>query len=576
MIANIPLYFDLLLIVLYFGFFMTGYITGGNVQLIKLLKLTLPFIVIYYYGGYISKTVFMNDTFENFISSFFQAFTEFSYYNTIIVALSIVISYIVIYFITGIIINMIAKRILKDRVTFALGKYNQIIGGFLSVVRGYIVLCIVIVPFYMLNITNESNYISGFMINNPPKFTRIGTVISASKPGMDVANSVTNFLDVTDLSPDKILEYYNTIVGYRNKITEYEDTITTIYNDMGLTPEQIGVNANPTNQDILLAFIDNPDIFIDNADENTKEELLQLKSYTNSYRGLILWAYDNEGVFDDNNQAINSFLDNYDEIQSNTNDEVMSAKLETIKMNIDTYNVFKTWLGDNGYENILDRNAYQAIIEQFDQDYDMLYSQLEEYDQMSLKLQQMKKLSDKYQDKKELIEKMPADLDFIFKLVIISIQDVDVLNKMEESPLIATFITDSVKFLSNTNPEINDYVVQVTIPLYLTYDDDFNLTPVDETRMDSLLTIIDRSIKNLVITEEFLNNYVNTLMTSEVMVENDNGGLVTELYIDTLIDEGAITEEALKSFSNCEHLTSENKALLDTYLSELSNTGGNN
>lgn len=563
---------------------MIGYIQGGNVQLIKLLKLTLPFIVVYYFSDDIAKLILTSNGFSNFANKYLGGLSDIAYYNTLVVALTVLFAYIGSYIITSFIINLISKYILHERITFALGRYNQIAGAVFASMRAYIIMCLVVVPFYMLNITNENNIVSGYLLNHPPKFTRIGAIINVSKPTMDTSNKVANFTDVFDVSIAKLTQYYDNIVHYEEKIDTFEGELRVVYDQLETTPDTLGLLSDtPSDKELLLAFIESPDKFINAADGDLREKFKAINNKTHPYKGIIIWGYNeikSENVDIDNpSDVVQSFRDNYDTIIANTDEQVMKGKLEKMMTGLETYYISKEWLGSIGHEDInfslLENDALIEILDAFDRDYESkILPKFADYPLVKDKLASMKELSDAYQTKyKKIIADMPGEMDFKLKLILCSLQKVNIVDKMESSPLIAMYVIDTISLLSDNNTSIPlpligevkvnyEQLAMVIVPLYLIHDEDGNQDPITAEEMKVLLDGAKDGVDDLTFTEEFVNNIVTGLLTAEVEIDDTS----SKLYIETLIEDGLIEQGAIEEMYRFDLFNEEVKQLLSPHL----------
>ncbi|HEY8365410.1 MAG TPA: hypothetical protein VIK84_07525, partial [Haloplasmataceae bacterium] len=90
-----------------------GYLNGATTELIKVIRLYLPFVVVYFIGGPISRIVYN----LNFIKQLFQNvkfMQNLPYRNTIVMLLCSIIIYFVSYIIIRIITSIIKNILIKE------------------------------------------------------------------------------------------------------------------------------------------------------------------------------------------------------------------------------------------------------------------------------------------------------------------------------------------------------------------------------------------------------------------------------------------------------------------------------
>ena len=86
--------FDIILSAIFLTIFITGYIRGGGIELLRVLKVIIPFFVLYFYGDKINKLLFSSPKIIAFV---YKILPKILYRNTIAAFSSQIIVYITVY-----------------------------------------------------------------------------------------------------------------------------------------------------------------------------------------------------------------------------------------------------------------------------------------------------------------------------------------------------------------------------------------------------------------------------------------------------------------------------------------------
>ncbi len=525
----------LLFIIIMFTIIFIGYITGATTEMIKLLKLYLPFIVVYYLGGIFSRYVYTSKQFINIFNKI-PFIHNITYINTYIILLLYFIVFMGAYLTVEIVMKLLHKKINSEKFTYKLGVYSNRIGGFIGIIRFYIIASVLVIPFFMMGFVSRSDSLTNFVIKNSPPFIQFARYANASEEVVQLANSVSDFLEIIDINNFQDLQL---ITNLENTLADFETQVNNkcVY--------QLDNYPYPN----LYAYINNPC-------DDTELELIK------TYKGLILWVNDKNT---DEIDFINEFYKDYDYIYELTEDSNMLSKLEKTKIAAIIYQITEKWLqkqlGDN-YDKFYLQNEEKmnliidALIVDFANEkssgliHDLKQLQISE---LNKKLDATHKFVYRYvEEYKLLMEKMPEEMSFSYKLLAAKFNQVDYLLELKQSPLFATYVIDSLKVFSKKEVEFipgeNGYqsLVKIIIPQYFIKNNE-----VDTKTMNGYLENVDYAIAKGIITEDFFIEFIYALVTAPYMLEINEGPFVNvqgskELYINYLVNESRFSVEALK------------------------------
>lgn len=549
--------FDLLFILIMLAIIIIGYISGATLEFIKILKIYLPFVVVFYISGPFSRIIFNSEQFINIFGKI-PFIHNISYINTFVMLLLMLIVFLGAYFIIELFIKLIQKNIITERVTYKLGKYSNRMGGFFGIIRFYIIASILVIPFFMLGLTSRNDLFTNLVLKYPPPYTQIGHFANASEEVLLTANSLSNFLEIVD-------------------INNYQDLhlVTNLEKSLDKFEKQVSNNCVYQLEDLpypnLYAYVNNP------CDD---KELEPIKAY----KGFILWV--NDKNIDDEN-LVNAFYHDYEYIYQKTDVSSMNLKLEKAKSSAIIYQVTKSWLqnqlGDN-YDKYYLQNEdkmnliIDALIVDFANEkssgliYDLKQLKISE---LNKKLDSIEKFVHKYiEEYKLLMKSMPEDMPFSYKLIASKLKEVNFISSLEQSPLLAIYVNDSFKSFSKKNVEfipgesLYQSLVKIMIPLLTT--DEFGVNQsIDAKKMNDFLTSIDGTITKVIITEDFFIEIVYALVTTPYILDNNEGPYADiegnrALYINYLVSESKFSVEALNTLAKSNLLSDDSDVRVQT------------
>jgi len=524
--------FDVIFIMILVAMMIMGYITGATVEIIKLIRIYIPFIVVYYLGGPLSRWVYKLPFIHNSIKklSFLQ---NIPYLNTFIMMFCTIVAFVGAYFILGIIIKFIQKKLLQEKVNYKLGKFNHFLGAIIATIRFYVIISLLFLPFYLLDFATKDDISTNLILKYPPPFTQIGNIVNSAEPVVSATTSVSTFMEVVDIN--QIKDYYDIVTDLPQTLSNYEQKAET---ECTLTP---GSGRYP----YLTSYLSNP-----SSCEN--EELQEIIPY----RGIIFWINNNDIDITSMSadELIEQFNEDFDEIISETTDENFKIKLISANENIKIYLVVNNWLklvlsGDN----ILSDENIESIILQLKQDFDTkdtagLFYELYQLNNESLnnKLEVVAKFVIKYQELYgPLMEKLSVDLPFKYKLIAATLKDVNFLPTLERNPYVAMYIIDTFDFLSVQNIQLLDNesvyetFLRIMLPVYFLTDENGNDKVLTTQEFQDLLEktcagkicSLNQALNNVIVTEDFIIELIYSF------VVNDYG---RESYLSELVSVGKL------------------------------------
>ncbi len=572
---TLGLNFDIIFILIMVAMIVIGYITGATVEVIKLVRIYIPFIVVFYLGGPISRIVYKSSLFKDAINSL--SFLEgIPYFNTLIMFLSTFIAFFGSYFIIGIVVKFIQKRIQSEKVTYKLGKLNNRLGGLIAIIRFYVLFSLILIPFFILGFTSAGDFSTKLILDYPPPYTQVGRLVKSSQPVLKASNSVSNFLSVVDI--DQLQKYYTVLTGLPSVLNGYEQDVST-----SCTYTLDNDKKYPN----LYAYV------TDTNNTCTNPDLQNIMPY----KGLIIWVSVNNLEIENmaTPDLITSFNANYDNIQSNTTDENMKNNLESANKSTRIYEVVNTWListiGNYKMADLLTDEHIESIIDQltFDKanesDNTGLFYELNNLNNPDLdtKLISVKNFIDEYPNYKKIMDTMPQNMSFKYRLIASTLQDFNFLPSINRTPLMAMYVIDSFKLLENSQliegEPLYDTLVKIAVPVYvLKKDENGNIKTFTQSDMKAFLTdhcnnkvcSIDDAFHQVIITDDFFLDLMNAL------VDESNG---ESSYINYLVDNSLMDKDAVAYletyFANRYHDSEDPRVLTVTEaLNKVGDTNG--
>ncbi|NLC95601.1 MAG: CvpA family protein, partial [Bacilli bacterium] len=356
--------FDIIIVAIFVTIFITGFIRGGGIEFLRVAKIVIPFIILYFFGDKITNLLFSSPKIVQFV---YYILTNVPYRNTIASLSTKILLYIVVYLFLAILLWRLGKYVLDERIEYYFGRYNSILGGIFALIRMYIIISIIIIPFYALNFTNQHDPLTKFIINHPPRFSRIGILLDKARPTVDKLNEVTSSLKIMDI---KSLEKYTRLVyDVKDFVTDTEKEAYDLYNY--LLEEKV-ITEDYNQREFLIYYLNNLTFFQELTLKNKEMHNLNKSLYdkVSTYKQVYIWAYEKHVLeMESEDEVIESFINNYNEIAASTNDELSIEMLTKLKFNVKLYLVLKEWLAtsfdisisstsdllnDGNIENILD------------------------------------------------------------------------------------------------------------------------------------------------------------------------------------------------------------------------------
>ena len=226
--------FDIVLLLIFISYLVYGYFSGGHKQIRLSINLIIPFMIIYYLGRQITSYLYIPLS-KTFLFEFiFEHFDTFKYTITMIIAY--IITYLFI-FIGIFVFSIYARRhILNENMRAKLGKKNNYLGAIVAFLNGYVLIYFIILPVFAMNLVDSGDFVTTFVLEHPPPFSRIARTAEKAVPVKDLAAKAEAFQHL--LSVDGVEGYYNeAIYDYQQQYIgtndSYEtDFMTNIYPEL--------------------------------------------------------------------------------------------------------------------------------------------------------------------------------------------------------------------------------------------------------------------------------------------------------------------------------------------------------
>lgn len=542
--------FDLLLVMILLAMFLIGYISGATVEIIKLINLIVPFIVIYFFAGDISRWVFRTKLLQKLLSKF-TVLEHIPYFNTFVVFLATFITFLGAYWVLSYMTRGLKKIIVSEVLDYKLGKFNHSAGAILALIRFYVLGSLLVLPFFVLGLTTkEEDHLSRLLLNHPPMFTRAGQIINDAEPMVNAVSSLSSFIEVVD-----VRETMEEVKALETTITEQKEQLTQTIQGMVEQGTIVDVDLSDP-MEVLLTFLKDPTPFFDAAETpELRSSLTMTYNNVKPYEGVVAWAHREDIVNLSHEQKLISFFENYDYIQDETSDPSVKDKLNKMK----SFQIVYEWLTKTVKLNldplaqILSDSSIERIMNQLllELDQEGLLTKLRSLQQPKLNAQAdaIESFVVNYKDHyAPLMKKIKVELPFLYKLIAATMHEVDLIEHFKRTPFIAMYVIDTIQLLNTANLELPDenlyqLLIKIIIPLYLIEEDDNGRTiPMDEKRMEKIITGSYDLIDDLVLTDNFVQELVRALIEATTYEESTK---TTIPYLTYLLAEGMITREAL-------------------------------
>lgn len=575
--------FDVLICVLFVTVFITGLIRGAGIELLRFLKLIIPFIILYYFGDLMINLLFKTNAINYFV---YTVLPDIPFKSTISSLSTQALLYLIVYLLLSLILWRLGSLVLDERIEYFFGKANAIVGGIFSVLWMYVIISYVIIPLYVVNLTNEKSFMTNFILNHPFPFSRAGKFIERSKPTLDRMNEMTNAFQVMDL------DGFKNYTHFLNDVEAYVIDLEAKANQLYDTLLAEGVELEVSREDFLYQAAKNFSWFqsLSVKDQEARGIKDALVKELEIYSPVIQWAYEEKILaLETWEDIVDSFIENYDDIAFNTKDPLtLELFAETMTMS-QVYRTITNFLYDTmGIEvrttkDLLKDENLMILLEQYDQHEEELIERIEQLPKFSdahrawfkTLVKRFGRFQAKYQtiykDYIEHYEHLMPDVSLRYKLIFAMMKAErfhrDFFKQLERNPTLYLFILDSISFLDSVEKKETDLyyqVGQVYVALFLINGEDHE-NP--QTIMPD--QIFEHLRKHRYLLNEYsdLNKTINKIIHA-FLIERENGS-----YVEFLIDNGYLTKEDLKTIS--EHkdvrllLNRQNQAYLNHILNRL-------
>jgi Colicin V production protein len=562
---------DLMIILVFITVFITGLIRGAGIELLRVLKVVIPFIILYFFGDQITKQFLSSEKISKFV---FEVLPSIPYKNTFVALSTNIVLYILVYSFLAIFLWRLGKYVLDERIEYFFGKTNSIMGGIFSVIRMYIIMSILIIPFYALNFTNQEDPTTNFIVNHPPMFSKIGHLLAGSKPTLDQMNEISASFKIMDL--DSFEKYSYLLTDIEAFLTNLEDDADVVYRylyEEGRTSE-----VYETKQAFLIHYTKEVGTYkdIEIKDRQVNKLNAELNEEVENYQQVILWAYEQNVVeLESFDLVVKSFIENYPSISDKTDDPLTIDLLTKTKFHTQMYVTMQSFLQDTmqlpitSNKDLLQDESLMQLLNEFDLYKNDLIDAINQLEltksERELVLKQIERFShfqtqyqERYKPYITLYDDLLKDVSFKYKLAF-SIAKSHQLNEvvyshLSENPPLFLFIMDSIDFLDGKGEEKDVYFQagQLYIALFvITIDQETGLhNQVSFEHMESLFTAY----------QVFHTDYNDSILTINRILHSLFEGENQSSYMDELIQNGYVDENFVEQL----YLSKEYDDLLDT------------
>jgi len=568
--------FDLILIAIFITIFITGYIRGGGIELLRVLKVVIPFFVLYFYGDAITHLLFSNRQTINFV---YAILPNIPYRNTIAALSSQIGVYIIVYLFLAILLWRLGKLVLDERIEYIFGRYNSIFGGIFSVIRMYVIISVFIIPFYALNFTNYSDPLTSLVLKHPPNFSRLGILIEKTKPTMDKFNEVSASLKIMDIK--SLEKYSNLLIDIKNFVGETEQEAYLLYEYL---EENELIDETYTPSEFLYYYATERDQFnqVKYDDKHINDINDDLNRKVDDYAQVFIWANEKKILeMTSTDQIIVSFIDNYPQIVADTDSQLSLEIFSKMKLKTQLYLILKNWLMES-YQieiqsdfDLLNDENLAIILDDFELHKEHLIESIRNMDAKDFEkedvIKQIERFSafqteyiNTYKPKIYLYNQILDDVSFKYKLTFAIMKEKKfnqvVDDEMSDDSLMYLFSLDSLSFINYFSSH-DDYVYyeagQVYVALFLI--DIQSNHQIDKITYDKMLNNLQKFTTN----EDLFNKTktdINEIIKA-LLVNRDEKSYLEFLVLNNLCEEDLI-DKILQSEDFKTILTGENIVLL--------------
>lgn len=568
--------FDLILIAIFITIFITGYIRGGGIELLRVLKVVIPFFVLYFYGDAITNLLFSN---QKTIDVVYAILPDIPFRNTLAALSSQIGVYIIVYLFLAIFLWRLGKFVLDERIEYIFGRFNSILGGIFSVIRTYIIISVFIIPFYALNFTNYSDPLTSFVLNHPPNFSRLGLLIEKTKPTVDKFNEVSAALKIMDV---RSLEKYTLLLDdVQDFVINNEQDAYTIYEYLksnGL------IDDDYTPAEFLYYYVNHSNEFskMNFPNKKLKDSNENLNHTVDNYAQVFIWAYEKNILeMDSTDQIIASFIENYPQIAADTHDKLSVEILSKMKLKTQVYLILKNWLREcyqieiQSDVNLLNDQNLALILDDFLLHKNQLIDSINQMDAKDFEkadiIKQIERFSSfqkeyisTYKPKINLYDQILDDVSFKYKLAFAIMKEKKfnqvVDSEMEEDSLMYLFSLDSLDFInyfSHEDDQIYYEAGQVYVALFLIdIKPDHQIEKITYEKMISNLEKFTANEDLFKRTKPEINEIIKALLV------NHNEQSYFEFLVENNLCEDDLINQLLQSIEIKSILTGENLVLL--------------
>lgn len=555
---ELTLNFDVILLLMLLAMLLIGYISGATAELLRIIRLVVPFIVVYCFGPSVIRYLYPH--FRKWLS-YLAFLRKMPYFNTFIVALITILLFVATYAFLFAFLKELQKILQAKLFVVKIKTLNQSLGAILAGIRFYILASVLIMPFFLLQVTTKNDVITSVLIEYPPAFTQVDYLTKEMIPLKEKIVALSDMLNLIELKPMKEL-----LQDYQTQITVFEtrtmDLAQKIVASGGTLPFD---TENPKN--VLNQFNSDYIPFLHaTEDVDIRIEIVKLQNDIAPYTSIIKWAYAKDVFLQEQADILNQFTTDFSLLQQDTLNETMRQKLASVE----PYVRVNQWLNElnEGVTMLSQSNdmALEKLLNNLVLELDQpngLIAQLKVFNagEFAVKMKRIESFLHAYneEDGKRIAE-LGVEMPFNAKLLAVVLNRIDLLGYLDHSPLIAMYLNEFLAKQSKTlvfgTDGLYEYFIKAILPLYVVEVVNGE-TQLSEARMTTILAKIEHYIEQLSLTETTVQRFTEALVTAKV-----NLGSESISYLNYLINEQQMTEEALMVLRN-HHLFVNNELITE-------------
>ncbi len=571
--------FDIVLILIFISYLVYGYLSGGHKQIRLSINLILPFMIIYYLGRQITSYLYVPLSKTVLFEFIFDHFDTFKYTTTMIIAY--IITYLFI-FIGIFVFSIYARRhILNENMRAKLGKKNNYLGAIVAFINGYVLIYFIILPVFAMNLVDNGDFVTTFVLEHPPPFSRIARTAEKAVPVKQLAAKAEAFQHL--LTVDGVEGYYNeAIYDYQQEYVGTNDSYETGF--MSDIYPELTIEARTLINDSYNDYFGET---LSSSNYTGVSRVLVTEYFSGDYiyEAMIDFENDFDEIIQGHKNIVKAYDDSLDQYDADLEYYAYQLDVDSYEAELEGYIDALNLYLDEKIASVLNLTelpaAFTDIRPEFDEE---MPSGFDGYDVstapiLPIKTQEVidsEDFVDNYTDKEDVTSKLSVlGKDFKNHLGLL-MWYIDEMDRSMASDAGGSNISDAINSFKSYYPtiiaNINDeelestlYLAQMSIRSYDVFNDwlDCTLDNIDNVALDDI-ELPDYRCAEIDFEED--KNYDFTDNALDIVGTLFDGESVSWIIVQFKYDyEAGLFDEAFDDFPEVEEVLTSTKGLVDDY-----------